>query len=66
MIVIVFIASMKLLQIPMFEDNYSYLLVDERTKNTAAVDPAESYKVLEVLEKENLMLTDILTTHYHW
>ncbi|KNC71158.1 hypothetical protein SARC_16302, partial [Sphaeroforma arctica JP610] len=32
---------MKIDVIPMFEDNYAYLIIDDATKDAAIIDPAE-------------------------
>jgi glyoxylase-like metal-dependent hydrolase (beta-lactamase superfamily II) len=56
--------------IPGFSDNYTYLIIDQKTKEAAIVDPADYTKVLPALEKlsktSNFNLTKILTTHKHW
>ncbi|RDX63638.1 Hydroxyacylglutathione hydrolase cytoplasmic, partial [Mucuna pruriens] len=38
---------MKIYHVPYPQDNYSYLIVDESTKEGAVVDPVEPEKVLE-------------------
>ena len=50
--------------IPIFEDNYSYLLCDG--PNAIAIDPAEPSTITDVLNSEGLSLSSILTTHKHW
>ena len=57
---------MKVHLIPALSDNYMYLLIDEKTKDCAVVDPVEPEKVQEALSKEHVKLTSILTTHHHW
>lgn len=57
---------MNVIPIEALSDNYMYLLVDETTKECAAVDPVEPSKILDQLKKHNLKLTKILTTHHHW
>lgn len=57
---------MKIFHIPCLEDNYSYLIVDESTKEAAAVDPVEPEKVLQVSNSLGLNLKFVLTTHHHW
>ncbi|CAL5189558.1 unnamed protein product [Lathyrus oleraceus] len=57
---------MKIFHIPCLEDNYSYLIVDESTKEAAAVDPVEPEKVLQVSNSLGLTLKFVLTTHHHW
>ena len=43
-----------------------YLLIDEDTKQCAAVDPVEPEKVLKAVGEAGVNLTSILTTHHHW
>ncbi len=52
-------------QLPVLNDNYVYLIIDEITQTTACVDPAISVPVIETLEDENLSLDFILNTHHH-
>lgn len=56
---------MRIIPIPIFENNYSYLIVDDKANEAAAVDPAEPQKVLAVLAQTGAKLTSILTTHHH-
>jgi hydroxyacylglutathione hydrolase len=56
---------MRIIPIPIFEHNYSYLIVDDKANEAAAVDPAEPQKVLAVLAQTGAKLTSILTTHHH-
>ncbi|KAF9595841.1 hypothetical protein IFM89_005327 [Coptis chinensis] len=57
---------MKILHIPCLEDNYSYLIIDEGSKEAAAVDPVEPDKILEAANQHGLILKLVLTTHHHW
>lgn len=52
--------------LPALSDNYMYLLVDEATKEAAAVDPVEPQKVVDAVKQLGLNLSTILTTHHHW
>ena len=52
-------------QIPAYEDNYIYVLVNPSTKEAAVVDPALAEGVLSYLESEKLTLTKIFNTHHH-
>ncbi|CAG8554616.1 10228_t:CDS:2 [Paraglomus occultum] len=56
---------MRIIPIPIFEHNYSYLIIDDKANEAAAVDPAEPHKVLQVLARTGAKLTSILTTHHH-
>ncbi|KAL6526897.1 Hydroxyacylglutathione hydrolase cytoplasmic [Orobanche gracilis] len=57
---------MQILLIPCLEDNYSYMIIDETTKEAAVVDPAEPRKILRVAEENGVELKLVLTTHHHW
>ncbi|KAI8642946.1 beta-lactamase-like protein [Parasitella parasitica] len=51
------------------KDNYSYILLDQVSKQAAAVDPVEPDNVLKALEAYpdyKLSINRILTTHHHW
>lgn len=41
----VFASDMRVKILPALDDNYMYLLIDEKTKNAAIVDPVEPSKV---------------------
>uniref|UniRef100_W5MCT8 Hydroxyacylglutathione hydrolase like n=1 Tax=Lepisosteus oculatus TaxID=7918 RepID=W5MCT8_LEPOC len=57
---------MKVKVISILEDNYMYLVIEEDTKRAIAVDPAVPHRLLEILRREGLSLTAVLTTHHHW
>ncbi|KVI10042.1 Beta-lactamase-like protein [Cynara cardunculus var. scolymus] len=57
---------MKVIHIPCLEDNYSYLVIDEKTKQGAVVDPVEPEKVVGVAKENGVDLKLVLTTHHHW
>jgi hydroxyacylglutathione hydrolase len=52
-------------QIPVWQDNFSWILVCTQTKEAAVVDGAEADAVLEYVRRCELQLTTILTTHTH-
>lgn len=56
---------LNIIQIPVLTDNYIYLLHDETSGETAAVDPAVAEPVLAVLKQKGWQLTYILNTHHH-
>ena len=60
------LSKMKVTPIPALEDNYMYLLVDDKTKQAAVVDPVEPDKVIKAVKEEGVQLTTVLTTHHHW
>lgn len=58
--------EMRVRILPALQDNYMYLVVDEKTKEAAVVDPVEPDSVLSAVEEEGVKLTTVLTTHHHW
>ncbi|KAK7833538.1 hydroxyacylglutathione hydrolase cytoplasmic [Quercus suber] len=57
---------MKVYHVPCLEDNYSYLIIDERSKEAAVVDPVEAEKVVQFAKQHGVLLKFVLTTHHHW
>ena len=57
---------MKIEIIKCLQDNYSYIIIDPKNKNTCVVDPSESEPIINFLEKNNLQLNYILNTHHHY
>lgn len=58
--------DMKVSVLSALEDNYMYLITDEKTKEAAIVDPVNPDKVVEAVAKEGVTLKSVLTTHHHW
>jgi hydroxyacylglutathione hydrolase len=56
---------LEICQIPVFNDNYIYLLHDSDVGVTAVVDPAIASPVLNMLTERNWRLDYILNTHHH-
>ena len=59
-------ADFKIYQIPLWEDNYVYLLTDRKSDKTAVIDPGDFESVQKFLKQNNLTLDYILNTHHHW
>lgn len=57
---------MKVVYVPCLEDNYSYIIIDDVTKDAALVDPVEPEKVLKVAKEHGANPKMVLTTHHHW
>ncbi|XP_037588203.1 hydroxyacylglutathione hydrolase-like protein isoform X10 [Cebus imitator] len=57
---------MKVKVIPVLEDNYMYLVIEELTREAVAVDVAVPKRLLEIVGREGVSLTAVLTTHHHW
>jgi hydroxyacylglutathione hydrolase len=52
--------------IPIFEDNYIWLLRHPKRPQTAIVDPGDAGPVLATIEQQGLEPVAILITHRHW
>lgn len=52
--------------LPVLKDNYTYLLHDGVSGETAAVDPSLAEPVLIELNRQGWRLTHIFSTHHHW
>ncbi|CAO3589516.1 beta-lactamase-like protein [Absidia repens] len=57
---------MKIIPIGVLEDNYSYILIDEKTKEAAVIDPVEPIKILNVISQTGAKLSSVFVTHHHW
>tara|TARA_Y100000590_G_scaffold192680_1_gene218979 strand:- start:315 stop:1034 length:720 start_codon:yes stop_codon:yes gene_type:complete len=56
---------MKVEIIKCLKDNYSYLVLDEKTKSACVIDPSESIPIINFIEKNKIELKFILNTHHH-
>lgn len=57
---------MKIISLPVLQDNYIHIICNESQKNAIVVDPAEAQPVLEFLAKNQLTLDKIFITHHHF
>ena len=57
---------MKVEIIKCLEDNYSYLIIDEKNNNACVVDPSEHEPIINFVEYYNIKLKFILNTHHHY
>jgi len=57
---------MKIKIIPCLQDNYSYLIIDEKKNTACVVDPSEADPIIKILEKDKIKLECILNTHHHY
>lgn len=56
----------RIVAVPVLDDNYSYLIIDVAERTAVAVDPADPEAVLKAARTEGVVLKAILTTHHHW
>ena len=54
-----------ILTINAFDDNYIWLIKDQKSDHCIIVDPGDAAPVLEMLEQQKLTLDAILITHHH-
>jgi len=48
------------------KDNYSYLIIDEKSNSACVVDPSEAEPIIKYLENTQIKLKFILNTHHHY
>ncbi|XP_008551511.1 hydroxyacylglutathione hydrolase, mitochondrial [Microplitis demolitor] len=58
--------NMSIKILPALDDNFMYLIIDEKTKEAAIVDPVNPTLVSSAVEEHKVKLNKILTTHHHW
>lgn len=58
--------SLTVVQMPCLTNNYGYLIHDDSTGYTAAIDVPEAKRYQEELGKRNWKLTHIFNTHHHF
>ncbi|XP_015182467.1 PREDICTED: hydroxyacylglutathione hydrolase, mitochondrial isoform X2 [Polistes dominula] len=58
--------KMKVQILSALQDNYMYLIIDEKSKEAAIVDPVDPEAVADAVKGNDVNLTKILTTHHHW
>lgn len=51
--------------LPIFDDNYVFVLIDQKNNSAVVIDPGEASPVQTFLEIKNLRLAAILITHHH-
>jgi hydroxyacylglutathione hydrolase len=56
----------RVVPVPVLQDNYSYLIVDEAERVAAVVDCAEVEPVLAAAQREGVTVTTVLSTHHHF
>ena len=57
---------MKIEIIPCLQDNFSYLIIDEKKNIACVIDPGEADPIIKYLDKKKINLKFILNTHHHY
>ena len=52
--------------VPMFQDNYGFILIDKQTNTTACIDPGDGSIIKSALDELKLKLNYIFCTHKHY
>lgn len=58
--------KMRVLPIRALQDNYMYLLIDDATRQAAAVDPVNASAMANAVSDQEVELKAIITTHHHY
>ena len=56
---------MKIEIIKCLQDNFSYLLINEKNSDACVIDPSEAKPILKYIENNKINLKYILNTHHH-
>lgn len=59
-------SKMKVLPLRALQDNYMYLLIDESSRQAAAIDPVNASAMASAVHDQGVELKAILTTHHHY
>ena len=57
---------MKVVPVPVRDDNYAYLLIDDASNVAAAVDPYDVPKVRAAADQAGVRIVAGITTHHHF
>ena len=57
--------NMKIIPVPVREDNYAYILIDQPSNDAAIVDPFDVPKVTSVADSLGVSVVAGITTHHH-
>ena len=57
---------MKVEIIKCLQDNYSYLIINEKNQNACVVDPSEAPPIINYIQNNKIILKFILNTHHHF
>ena len=57
--------KMKIITVKCLDDNFSYIVLNEKNNNACVIDPGEANPIIEKIKKEKINLKYILNTHHH-
>ena len=56
---------MRVITVKCLNDNFSYIIINERNNTACVVDPSESKPIIDIIRREKVNLKYILNTHHH-
>ena len=56
---------MKVITVKCLEDNFSYIVLNEKNNNACVIDPGEPKPIIDRIRREKVNLRYILNTHHH-
>jgi len=58
----------RIFAVPLFQDNYSYVIQGSKANELVLIDPANPKVILEFLKRnfESFQVSNVLYTHKHW
>ena len=56
---------MRVVPVPVRQDNYAYLVIDKACSKAVAVDPFDVPKVQAAADREGVSIIAAITTHHH-
>ena len=55
----------KIITVKSLNDNFSYIVLNEKSNNACVIDPGEAKPIIDKVRKEKINLNYILNTHHH-
>ena len=58
----------RIFAVPLFQDNYSYVIEGSKTNELVLIDPANPKVIVDFLQKniKHFKVSNVLYTHKHW
>ena len=56
---------MRVITIKCLDDNFSYIVLNEKNNNACVIDPGEAQPIINKVRSEKINLKFILNTHHH-
>ena len=56
---------MRVITVKCLNDNFSYIVINEKNNTACVVDPSESKPIIDTIRREKVNLKYILNTHHH-